>query len=165
MHPSDTASALVAFGALVRTAGPAGNRTIPIEDFHVPPSADPTRDTVLKQGEIVTEIILPPAERTKSSYRKVRDRAAWDFALAGVALAMRVSDDGQANPRVVLSGAAPVPWRSREAEEIIANGPIDRATAKNAAESAMKKATPLEQNSYKIALFRGLIEEQLLALR
>ncbi len=165
VHPSDTASALVAFGALARTAGPAGNRTIPIEDFHVPPSTDPTRETVLEQGEIVTEIVLPSVERTKSSYRKVRERGAWGFALAAVALAIRVADNGQANPRVVLSGAAPVPWRSREAEEVIANIPIDQSTARKAAEAAMKMAAPLEQNGYKVALFRGLIEEQLLALR
>ncbi len=165
VHPSDTASALVAFGALVRTAGLAGNRTILIEDFHVAPSTNPTKETVLEQGEIVTEIILPPAERMKSSYRKVRERCAWDFALAGVALAVRFNGDGRANPRVVLSGAAPVPWRSREAEEVITDIPVDQSAARKAAEAAMKVAAPLEQNGYKVALFRELIEEQLLALK
>ncbi len=165
VHPSDTAPALAVFGASVRTAGPGGGRSIRIEDFHVPPSQDPRRETVLEQGEIVTEIILPPAVETKSSYRKVRERGSWDFALAGVAIAIKFTDDKPLNPRVVLSGAAPVPWRSREAEEVIANSPIDQATARKAAASAMKKAVPLEQNGYKVALFRGLIEEQLLALR
>ena len=44
-----------------------------------------------------------------------------------------------------------------DTEEVIANSPIDQATARKAAESAMKKAVPLAQNGYKVALFRGLI--------
>ena len=39
-------------------------------------------------GEVVTEVLLPaPPQGFSSSYRKVRARGSWDFALAGVALA------------------------------------------------------------------------------
>ena len=165
VHPSDTAPALVALQASVTIAGPEGRRTVAVENFHLPPSRDYTRETVLEPAEIVTEIVLPPpAEGLRSSYRKVRARRAWDFALAGVALALVFSGDQAADSRVVLSGAAPVPWRSAEAEKVVTGWRLDRDRAAKAAQAAVKNAEPMEQNEYKIPLFRGLIEQQLIAI-
>jgi len=165
VHPSDTASAMTALQASVRIAGPNGLRTVAVENFHMPPSEDYTRETVLEPTEIVTEIVLPPpAEGLQSSYRKVRARRAWDFALAGVALAIVFTGDPAADCRVVLSGAAPVPWRSSEAEKVVKGKRLDRDRAAKAAEAAVKNAEPMEQNEYKIALFRALIEQQLMAI-
>jgi xanthine dehydrogenase YagS FAD-binding subunit len=164
VHPSDTAPALVALQANVTIAGPKGRRTVAVENFHVPPSRDYTRETVLEPSEIVTEIVLPPpAEGLRSSFRKVRARRAWDFALAGAALAIEFTGDQVADSRVVLSGAAPVPWRCAEAEKVI-KGELDRDRAATAAEAAVKNAEPMEQNEYKIPLFRGLIEQQLMSI-
>jgi xanthine dehydrogenase YagS FAD-binding subunit len=165
VHPSDTAPALVALQAGVVIAGPNGRRIVSAESFHMPPSVDYTSETVLESQEIVTEIILPPpAKGLRSSYRKVRARRAWDFALAGVALAMVFNDDQTTEARVVLSGAAPVPWRSAEAEKTVRGSRLDRSRAARAAEAAIKDAEPMEQNEYKIPLFRGLIEQQLMAI-
>lgn len=169
VHPSDTAPALLAFGASARMAGPRGTRTVPLEKFFVLPEESVLKETVAGPDEIVTEIILPPfrglkGQTVKSSYRKVRARRSWDFALAGVAFAVSFSGNKVAGARIVLSGAAPVPWRSREAEAAITGKALDAATAAAAAEAAMKPARPLRQNGYKIDLFRGLIEEELLAL-
>jgi xanthine dehydrogenase YagS FAD-binding subunit len=165
VHPSDTAPALVALQASVTIAGPNGRRTVAVENFHMPPSEDYTRETVLEPAEIVTEIVLPPpADGLRSSYRKVRARRAWDFALAGVALAIVLSGDQAADSRVVLSGAAPVPWRSTEAEKVVKGSRLDWDRAAKAAEAAVKNAEPMEQNKYKIPLFRGLIEKQLMAI-
>jgi xanthine dehydrogenase YagS FAD-binding subunit len=165
VHPSDTAPALVALQASVTIAGPNGKRTVAVENFHIPPTEDYTRETVLDYAEIVTEIVLPPpAEGLRSSYRKVRARRAWDFALAGVALAIAFTGDQASDCRVVLSGAAPVPWRSAEAENVIKGGQLDRDRATKAATAALKDAEPMEQNEYKIPLFRGLIEQQFVAI-
>jgi xanthine dehydrogenase YagS FAD-binding subunit len=165
VHPSDTAPALVALQASVTIAGPNGRRTVAVENFHMPPSEDYTRETVLEPAEIVTEIVLPPpADGLQSSYRKVRARRAWDFALAGVALAIVLSGDQAADSRVVLSGAAPVPWRSTGAEKVVKGSRLDWDRAAKAAEAAVKNAEPMEQNKYKIPLFRGLIEQQLMAI-
>ncbi|MEE4602719.1 MAG: xanthine dehydrogenase family protein subunit M [Desulfobacteraceae bacterium] len=165
VHPSDTAPALVALQASVTIAGPNDRRTVAVENFHIPPSEDYMRETVLEPAEIVTEIVLPPpADGLRSSYRKVRARRTWDFALAGVALAIGFSGDQAADCRVVLSGAAPVPWRSAEAEKIVKEGQLDRNRAAKAAAAALKAAEPMAQNEYKIPLFRGLIEQQLMAI-
>jgi xanthine dehydrogenase YagS FAD-binding subunit len=165
VHPSDTAPALVALQASVVIAGPKGQRNVAVENFHMPPSVDYTSETVLEPQEIVAEIVLPPpAEGLRSSYCKVRARRAWDFALAGVALAIVFNGDQATDTRVVLSGAAPVPWRSVEAEKIVQGWQIDRNRTLKAAEAAVKNAEPMEQNEYKIPLFRGLIEQELMAI-
>jgi xanthine dehydrogenase YagS FAD-binding subunit len=165
VHPSDTAPALIALQANVKIAGPNGQRTVAVEKFFMSPSEDYTRETVLEPAELVTEIILPPpSEGLSSSYRKVRTRRAWDFALAGVALAVVFAGDQAADCRVVLSGAAPMPWRSTEAEEVVKGRQLNRDRIVKAAEAALKNAEPMEQNAYKIPLFRNLIEQQMLAI-
>jgi xanthine dehydrogenase YagS FAD-binding subunit len=164
VHPSDTAPALVAFDASVRVAGPKGTRIVPVGKLHVLPREDARRETVLGPGEIVTDIVLPPGHGLRSSYRKVRARASWDFALAGLALVLRFNGDVVAHARAVLSGAAPIPWRSREIEEVILGRKLDADTITKAAEAAMRNAQPLRENDYKISLFRGIITEELAAI-
>jgi xanthine dehydrogenase YagS FAD-binding subunit len=165
VHPSDTAPALGALGAQITIRGPNGQRSVALEKFYVPPAEDYTKETRLEPGEIVTEIELPPpVEGLRSSYRKVRARRSWDFALAGLALALVFKGDQVLMARVFLSGVAPVPWRSIEVEQAITGKRLDDEVARRAAEAAVQKAKPMEQNAYKIPLLRGLIEEQLLAI-
>lgn len=165
VHPSDTAPALVALGAKVRIAGPGGRRLVPVASFFVGPAQQLTRENILEKNEILTEILLPPVEEgLKSSYRKIRARGSWDFALAGVALALLVKDGVVQRARVVLSGAAPIPWRSEAAEKAITGKKLTPETAAAAGDAAVAGAEPLEQNAYKIPMFKGVVAESLLAL-
>jgi xanthine dehydrogenase YagS FAD-binding subunit len=165
VHPSDTAPPLVALEASVKVKGADGSRTIPVEKLHMPPGTDPQRETVLEPGEIITEILLPPPPQgLRSSYRKVRARRAWDFALAGVALAVQVLEGKVRHARVVFSGVAPVPWRSKEVEQIILGKALDGETVAKAAEAAVKAAEPMEKNAYKIPLLKAVVEEELTAI-
>ncbi len=165
VHPSDTACALVALDAQVEIQGPGGKRTVAVEDFHVLPEDDFLKETVLDDQEILTAVLLPaPAQGQRSSYRKVRARQSWDFAVAGCALALTFEGDRVHQARIALSGAAPVPWRAKEAETELTDRPLTADTAANAAAAAMAKAKPLKHNGYKIELFKGLIEEELLKL-
>ena len=165
VHPSDTAPALTAYKATVHIAGPAGMRNVSIEQFFVAPSKDVTKETVLEKGEIVTEIILPPPLRgVKSSYRKVRARSSWDFALAGVALALQMTGGNVTDARILLSGAAPIPWRSVDAEKALMGNTLDPDTIKRTAALSVSNARSLSHNAYKIPLFRGMIEEELMNL-
>ena len=162
VNPSDLAPALVAYGAQLRIAGPKGIRKVPVEKFYVLPAENVRKEDVLGRGELVTEIIVPPAgEGARSAYRKVRGRQSWDFALAGVALALRFNGDRVETARIVLSGAAPIPWRCVEAEKIVSGRKITPWLAAEAAAAAVRGAQPLEHNGYKVHLFRGLIEEEL----
>jgi xanthine dehydrogenase YagS FAD-binding subunit len=165
VHPSDTASPLVALQATVKTAGPKGPRSLPVEKLFVLPAVDHTRETVLAPGEIVTEVLLPPPlPGGRGLYRKVRSRGAWDFALGGVALALSVKDGRVASARVVLSGVAPTPWRVPEVEKLLAGKALDPKLAAEAAALAVKGAEPMSDNDYKVPLVSGAVEEALLSL-
>ncbi len=174
-HPSDCAPALVALGATVGIKSRRDDRSVPLSEFYVLPEDDPTRETTLRPDEIVTEIMLPkPSANTRSSYRKVRVRGAWDFALVGVALNLTFAGSGGGSgsggggkierARVVLSGVAPVPWQAREAEQILEGKRLDTATASAAARAATAGADVLAHNGYKVPLLQGLVEEELLKL-
>jgi xanthine dehydrogenase YagS FAD-binding subunit len=165
VHPSDTAPALVALDAQIRIIGPKGKRLVPTESFFVLPAQDPTKETVLQRGEVVTEILLPSLPHVRSSYRKVRARGAWDFALAGVALALRFSRDQVVDwCRIVLSGVAPTPWRAHTAERNLLGQRLENVIISKTAATCVDRATPLSQNVYKVDLVRGLVEESLLAM-
>jgi len=165
VHPSDTAPALVAYEATVRIAGPRGTKPLPLEKFYVLPGQNVQKETILKPNEILTEILLPPPPKgSRSSYRKVRARQSWDFAVAGVALSLKFNEDLVEKTRVVLSGAAPIPWRSKEAEQALTGNRLKPATIKRTVDAALKNAEPLEKNGYKVQLFRGMLEEELQAI-
>jgi len=162
VHPSDTATALVALGAQVAIAGPRGTRTLPLEAFFVLPEKDVTREHGLAPGEILTEVLLPSSSAgLVSTYRKVRARGAWDFAVAGLAVALSFRQGKVDAARVVLGAAAPIPWRAVEAEKALAGNRLEAKTIARAASAAVKGAAPLAQNRYKVALFRGLVQEVL----
>lgn len=165
VHPSDTSPALLSLGASVQISGKRGSRTVLMEHFHIPPGQDVQKETILEPDEIVTAILLPPASPAmKSSYRKVRARQSWDFALAGTALAIQFSGATVEKARVVFSGVAPVPWRSKEVEKTITGKRLDANLAAKAAEAAVKGAEAMEKNAYKIPLLRGIVEEELIAI-
>lgn len=162
VHPSDTAPAFVALDAEVQTIGPRGPRRLPVAELHMPPAENPTRETVLDAGEVLVAILVPPpAAGLYSAYRKVRTRRAWDFAIAGCALALAMDGKRVRDCRVVLSGAAPVPWRSRETENAIRGRALDAAAIREASETIVANAQPMSKNGYKIPLFKGIIEEEL----
>jgi xanthine dehydrogenase YagS FAD-binding subunit len=166
VHPSDTAPALMALGATATLMGPEGRRSVALSDFFVPPRVDPTSETVLGPGEVLTELVLPtPREGLRSSYRKVRGRRSWDFALAGVALALRMTPAGVVETaKVVFSGVAPVPWRSTAVEQVLTGQSLTDDVVRLASEAGVEDAQPLRHNGYKVDLLRGIIAEQLTSI-
>ena len=164
VHPSDTAPALVALGAKIKIAGPAGEKTIPLEKFFVLPSVDYKRENVLGPDEIVTEIVVPtPKPGSKGFYQKVRERLAWDHAIVAIATIIESSGTAVRDARVVMGGVAPIPWRAGKAEEFLRGKAINEANAKRAGEIALEGAKPLKDNTYKISIAQDLIQRALLA--
>ncbi len=163
VHPSDPCTALVALDAVVKIAGKNGKRSVPIDEFFVSPEVDVQKETILDADEMVTEIVLPSPEKgRKSSYKKIRARRSWDFALSGIALSITLDDDKNVkNAKAVLSGVAPVPWVSKEIEQTITGEKLSESLIKKAADAAVKNASPLSENAYKIRLLKGVIESSL----
>jgi xanthine dehydrogenase YagS FAD-binding subunit len=162
VHPSDIAPALLALGAEVRLRGPAGERTLPLDDFFAEPADQRRTETTLGADELVLSIELPalPAN-TRSTYLKAMDRKVWAFALVGVAAALRLDGRAIAGARLVLSGVAPIPWRARAAEQaLVGSEPGDELFAR-VAELALEGAQPLEHNGYKVPLAKALVRRAL----
>jgi xanthine dehydrogenase YagS FAD-binding subunit len=171
-HPSDLAVALTALNARVhvaspadvgQSAGPDNSRWIGMPGLHRLPGGVPEQDTVLKPGELITEVELPPpssASQTpaRQTYRKVRERASFAFALVSVAALLDVGPDGLVRDcRVALGGVAHAPWRAHAAERVLLGAPPAAAAFAGAAEAELRYARPLPGNEYKVALARNLI--------
>jgi xanthine dehydrogenase YagS FAD-binding subunit len=162
-HPSDMAVAMVALDAVVHVLGPDGERVLPIADLHRLPGEDPSRDTTLRHGELITAVDLP-ALGFPSRYRKVRERASFAFALVSVAAALRVEDGVVRDVRLALGGVAHKPWRALAAEQALRGGPAAEAAFAAAAAAELDAATPLRDNSFKVPLARNLVVRTLLGL-
>ncbi|MCB8883674.1 xanthine dehydrogenase family protein subunit M [Acidisoma cellulosilytica] len=152
-HPSDMCVALAALDAIVHLQGPAGSRAIPLTDLHLLPDDDPQNEAVLLPGELITAIELPaPLVGTRSSYRKVRDRASYAFALVSVAAVLAVENGKVTDVRLALGGVAPKPWRARQSENALLGGPATEAAFRSAAEAELIDAVPLSGNGFKVEL-------------
>lgn len=157
-HPSDMAVALVALDAIVRVRGPQGERTIRLADFHLLPGQHPERETVLRPGELIIGVDLPPlAFAARSHYRKVRDRASYAFALVSAAVAIDVRANRVRDVRIALGGVGTKPWRARDAERALIGKPATPAAFRAAAEVALKGAVPRSDNGFKIELAKRTI--------
>ena len=163
-YPGDMANALYALDATVRIAdGNGRERTVPIGDFHRLPGDTPEKDTNLTHGELIVAIELPRSPFAESSYYlKVRDRASYAFALVAVAAALELDGGTVRQARVVLGGVAAKPWRSREAEGVLAGQPATEESFRRAAEAALEGARPLAHNAFKIELGKRAIVRALL---
>lgn len=152
-NPSDQNVALTALEATVQIQGIKGLRTVPMADFYLLPGSTPHRETVLEPGDVITSVTLPPpAPGTKSLYLKLRDRAAYEFALASAAVVVKVNAGKVEYVRVALGGVGTTPWRSHEAEAALHGRAPDAATFRKAADAALKDAHPQSENGFKVEL-------------
>jgi xanthine dehydrogenase YagS FAD-binding subunit len=157
-HPSDMAVALAAIGAEVVVTGPAGDRAIPMPGLHRLPGADPHRDTVLEPGDLITALeVAPLAFGARSTYRKVRERASFSFAVVSVAAAVDVMDGTIADSRIAFGALAHVPWRATRAEEALRGAPATSESFARAADAELAQAEPLRDNAFKVPLARNLL--------
>ena len=157
-HPSDLAVALAALDAVVVVLGPTGERRVPMADLHRLPGDHPELDTTLAHGELVTAVELPALSfASRSTYRKVRDRASYAFALVSVAAALDLEDGVVRDVRIALGGVAHKPWRATRAEEALRGGPATEAAFRAAAEAELEQAEPLPDNAFKVPLARNTI--------
>jgi xanthine dehydrogenase YagS FAD-binding subunit len=164
IHPSDMAVALTALEAQIELLG-AGQaaRRVTIGDFYRLPGETPHIESVLRPGEMITAVTLPPPPPGRQIYRKVRDRASYAFALVSVA-AIVATDGGRITAaRVAFGGVAPKPWRSAEAEAALTGRPATMVTFRAAAEAAMADAVGRGHNDFKIdlakrTLYRTLVQ-------
>lgn len=153
-HPSDMAVALAALDAVVHLQGPDGERQVPLVDFHRLPDDHPEIDTVIRPGELITAVELPPMPFARHShYLKVRDRASYAFALVSVAAAVDLDQGGTVRDlRIALGGVAHKPWRALEAEKVLRGQAPTPELLARAGAAAVAGAQPHPGNAYKVEL-------------
>ena len=152
-HPSDLAVAVAALDAVLTLRGPAGERQVAATDFHLLPGRTPHVEHDLKHGELIVSVFLPDAPHARrSAYLKIRDRAAFEFALAAAAVGLDMDGGTIRSARIALGGVGTKPWRSRDAERALVGKAATPDTFRAAADAALAGAVPREQNAFKIEL-------------
>ena len=152
-HPSDMCVALAALDATVHLRSASGERKLAFVDLHRLPGEHPDHETNLDYGELITAVELPPLPfATHSTYRKVRDRASYAFALISVAAALDIEHGIVRDVRLALGGVAHKPWRARKAEAFLRGQRAEEKIFRAAAEAELADAQPLQHNSFKIEL-------------
>jgi xanthine dehydrogenase YagS FAD-binding subunit len=164
-HPSDMCVALAALDAVVHLRSANGERRLPLTDLHRLPADHPELETVLEPGELITAVELPALPfAAHSTYRKVRDRASYAFALVSVAAALEVEGGTVQDVRLALGGVASKPWRAWKAEEALRGRPATEDSFRAAAEAELADARPLRDNAFKLELARRTISAVLIEL-
>ncbi len=144
-YPGDMAAAMAAFDASVETVHPDGGRTIAVRDLHVKDAPAPHASTVLRQGELITHLVLPKsAAAVNSWYFKVRERSSYAFALASAAVGLELDGSGPTatvkDVKIGLGGVASRPWHAAEAEAALVGRPATDANFAAAATAAFASA-------------------------
>ena len=158
-HPSDMCVALVALDASVHLQGPAGTRSLLLRDLHRLPGHTPEIETELDTDDLITAVEIPSLPFAgRSTYRKVRDRASYAFALVSVAAALDMDDAGNVKDvRLALGGVAHKPWRALKAESRLKGQQANAESFRAAAEAELADAIGLQDNAFKIELAKRTI--------
>jgi len=162
VSPSTIVPVLIAYGAKVRLEGPKGQRELPLEKFYVIPKTENEREHDLMPNELVTEIMVPPADGWKVAHYEIRQKAAFDWPLAICAVALKTDGSKVQAARVVMGHVAPTPWLSPEAEAALKGLPATEEIAEKAADAALSDAKPLSHNGYKVQLARVAVKRAIL---
>jgi xanthine dehydrogenase YagS FAD-binding subunit len=157
VHPSDTAPALIALDARIKTS----RRTLAAENFF---QVEVSRTTVLDEDEIVTEIQIPkPADGTKSAFFKFALRKSIDFPIVNCAAMITRSGDLVKRARICLNAVYVKPYRAFKAEEAVVGKEINEASAEAAGQAAVAEAKPLHDNGYMVQVAKALVKRTVLA--
>jgi xanthine dehydrogenase YagS FAD-binding subunit len=159
VNPSDSAPALIALDAKFVLRTSKGERVVDAEDYFIGPDIDIMRLNILRPGDLLTSIRIPPTFAGAQFYfEKIRDRNVWDFALLNVASAMTVSGGNIDRIRIAVNGAAARPLRLKAVEDAVRGKPRNAATGETGGKLSVQGAMPLQFNAYKIPLMRNLVK-------
>src|SRR6266567_3309795 len=139
---ADTAPVLVTLDAQVRLVSVRGERVIPVRQLFQDDGMHPYTKA---DDEILTEILLPPADGWRSAYIKLRRRGSFDFPILGVAAALRLAADGTvADARLTLGAVASHPVEVHDAVARLVGQHPTAQLLEEVASLAAKRARPLD---------------------
>jgi CO/xanthine dehydrogenase FAD-binding subunit len=137
---ADSVVPLLALKAQVKLRSIKGQRTVSLEDFFTG-----YRKTVLKQGEILSEVSFPtPGRDAKYAYHKMGRRNAMAISVVSVAVLLTMKGERCSEAAIALGAAAPTPVRAKEAESLLQDKKVDLDLARMCGEAAAKSASPID---------------------
>ncbi len=131
----DLPPVLIALGASMSVAGPAGVRELAVEDLFTG-----YFETVLKKNELIAELRVPAQDGKRAAYMKVTTGSADDWPALGVAVAIEGDGTSVKSARVVASAATSKAMRLTSAENVLSGQRIDDKLLARAGEAAAEEA-------------------------
>jgi len=161
---SRIAPALIALGAKARVIGPetTDEQIVPVETLFRVPRHEGERENTLRPGQLVTHILLPPAEGVANATYEVRHGEGPDYPLAAAAAALVIDGGIVREAKIVMGQVAPTPWISDEAAAALVGRPVNIETAEAAGAAAVANATPMSNNEYKVQLAKVAVKRAIL---
>ena len=136
----DLAPALIALDAEAEWLSARGTRRLALADCY---RDDGAAHLAVERDEVLVRVHVPaPAAGFISGYRKARVRGAMDFPLAGVAIALRVSDGVLGTLRVGLSGTNSHPLHLQGTDALLGK-PVDDAALASLGKLVQKQVSPM----------------------
>jgi 4-hydroxybenzoyl-CoA reductase subunit beta len=143
---TDTAPMLVALGAKVRLVSANDERVLDLSDFYQNDGID---YLTRRPAEIMTEVVLPPADGWRSSYWKLRRRGSFDFPVLAAAVAVEIDGDGTVSQaRIVLGATAPQPVSCDAAAALLIGQRLTDEVIEQAAKKAASRAKPMDNADF-----------------
>ena len=121
---------LAALGARASIAGPAGERSVPVEALYAG-----YLENTLARNELITQVAVPPLGNKRAAYLKCTTRSADDWPAVGIAVVL----DGD-EARVILGAATDRPTRLFSCEKMLGGRADDAKAVKQAGEAAAEEA-------------------------
>lgn len=136
---ADNAPALLCLDATVVIVGPQGERRLALVDFFKGPGM-----TALAQGEIVTEVrVPPPLPHSGVVYQSLSARGKLDCSAVGVAALVAMEGDLCLKARVAIGACAPMPMRAVQTEAVLTGKVLDDGLVQEAARTACRETSPI----------------------
>ena len=148
----DLPPVLIALGAHIAVAGPAGARTIPVEDLFAG-----YFETVLARDELITAVVVPAQGSRRAVYLKCTTRATHDWPALGVAVSLERDGASIRDARIVISAATEKPIRLPGAEAVLRGGGSDDAVLRRAGDAAAEEAQTISDGQGSAAYKRQLV--------
>jgi xanthine dehydrogenase YagS FAD-binding subunit len=159
VHPSDLCTGLTALDAKIEISNIDGTeRLVPITEFHVLPDANPTRETTLQRGDLITALIVPSQGSRAAAYVKGPEEG---FAMASAAVRLTMHEDTITFARVVLGGVAHKPWPCPAAENALIGKSLNAGSFSLAADAAVVGIHTDYQTAFRGPLLRAVLIEAL----
>jgi aerobic carbon-monoxide dehydrogenase medium subunit len=144
---------LMTLDARVRVAGPAGERTIAVEDLFAS-----YLETVLAGDELIIALTVPPQQGRRAAYLKCTARSADDWPALGIAAALAAEDGVARHVRIAIGAATETAMRLGGAEAATEGNTLNDALLREAGRVAAAEAPVVADQHGSAAYKRVLVE-------